>query len=119
WDGLAFGTLLEAGERGVAQAVASSLAAFKSYGPAPVHRRVELLTKAAAALEGAADEIASLVSDDIGKPIRIARIEVRRGVEFVRGCAAVIANLGGETIPVDASAAGAGGLGFVRRIPYG
>jgi acyl-CoA reductase-like NAD-dependent aldehyde dehydrogenase len=37
----------------------------------------------------------------------------------VRACAAEILRVGGETLPLDAVPAGAGRMGFTRRVPYG
>jgi acyl-CoA reductase-like NAD-dependent aldehyde dehydrogenase len=118
-DGTLIGTILEAGSQGVAAAVSSARLAGKLYGSAPLHRRVELLHIAGDALEEASEDLARLVCEDVGKPIRIARVEAKRGVDFVRACAAAASQLGGETVPVDAASAGAGCFGFVQRIPYG
>lgn len=118
-DGTFVGTILEAGARGVAAAVSSAKLASKVQGTEPLHRRVELLQIACDALKEASEELAGLVCEDVGKPIRIARVEAKRGVDFVRACAAAASQLGGETVPVDAVSAGAGCFGFVQRIPYG
>jgi acyl-CoA reductase-like NAD-dependent aldehyde dehydrogenase len=118
-DGVTIGRIAEAGSSGVAAAVAAARACFAEHRKAPLHRRVEWLKAGAAALARAADEIAGLISEDIGKPIRIARGEVKRGVEFIEACAAAAAQLGGEVLPLDAVAQGAGHLGFTRRVPYG
>jgi acyl-CoA reductase-like NAD-dependent aldehyde dehydrogenase len=118
-DGGCTGWMLEAGQEGVVAAVASAQAAFLACRSAPLHRRLSWLRDAARGLSEAAEEVAALISTDIGKPIRLARFEVRRGVEFLEGCAAAAAQLGGEVLPLDATANGAGLIGMVRRIPYG
>lgn len=118
-DGARIGTILEAGEPGVTAAVASAKAAATVHGRSALHRRTELLSLAAAALETSSEDVAQLICEDVGKPIRLARFETKRGADLIRGCAAVASQLGGETVPVDAVAGGTGCFGFVRRIPYG
>jgi len=118
-DGQAAATMLEAGGAGVAAAVASAQRAFIASRHAPLHARLAWLRDCARALSGAAEEVASLICADIGKPIRLARFEAQRGVEFIGNCAAAAAQLGGEVLPVDAAASGAGTIGMVRRVPYG
>lgn len=113
------GLVLEAGPDGVAAAVAAAQAAFVAHRSMPLHARMALLQAAAAALDGAAEELAGLIRDDVGKPIRVARFEIRRGAEFCRATAAAAAGLGGETIPLDSVPSGAGCLGFVKHVPYG
>ncbi|MCK8784503.1 aldehyde dehydrogenase family protein [Roseomonas sp. NAR14] len=118
-DGHVIGTMLEAGAEGVEAAVAAARAAFLAQRRAPLHQRLAWLRAAARALEGAAEEIAGLISADIGKPIRAARFEARRGVEFLEATAAAASQLGGEVLPLDAAANGAGTIGMTRRVPYG
>ena len=66
--------------------------------------RLGWLQVGARALGAAAEELARLVSEDVGKPIRAARFEARRGAEFMEGCAAAAAGLSGEVLPVDLAA---------------
>jgi acyl-CoA reductase-like NAD-dependent aldehyde dehydrogenase len=84
-----------------------------------LHQRIGWLQAAAGALDGAAEELAQLIREDVGKPIKAARFEVKRGVEFLTATAATVAQIGGEMIPLDAAANGAGCIGMVRHVPYG
>lgn len=118
-DGATIGRIAEAGIAGVEAAVSAAASAFVAERRAPLHRRLAWLKSAAAALAAAGDEIAALISEDVGKPIRLARIEVKRGAEFLDACAATAAQLGGEVLPLDAVAQGAGHLGLTRRVAYG
>ena len=85
----------------------------------PLHQRVAWLQAAAAALTANADEIAALICEDVGKPIRSARFEVRRGAEFLLGCASALSQMNGDVLPLDSTATGEGQFGFTRRVPYG
>jgi acyl-CoA reductase-like NAD-dependent aldehyde dehydrogenase len=118
-DGAVIGRISEAGSAGVAAAVEAAQATFSAHRKAPLHQRIAWLHAAAQALEGDAETLAQTIREDVGKPIRLARFEVRRGAEFLRACAATASQLGGELLPLDAAANGAGCLGMVRHIPYG
>src|SRR5260370_30220847 len=85
----------------------------------PAHARIGWLKAAAKALLGATDDIAATICTDVGKPIRMAAFEVRRGAEFLEATAAALTQFGSETVPLDVTPAGAGHLGFVRHVPYG
>ena len=113
------GAIVEAGEAGVAAAVQLAKAAFEANRKAPVHQRVKWLRDGAAALRKAVDEIAPVISQDVGKPIRVCRGEIARGAEFIEAVAACLPQMNGEVLPLDATAPGDGHFGFTRRIPYG
>ncbi len=118
-DGKAIGRIAEAGRAGVDKAVAAASAAFARHRKQPTHVRIGWLRAAAKALLEASDEIAATICTDVGKPIRMASFEVRRGAEFLEATAAALTQFGGETVPLDVTPAGAGHFGFVRHIPYG
>ncbi|WP_431284336.1 aldehyde dehydrogenase family protein [Humitalea sp. 24SJ18S-53] len=118
-DGATTGDILEAGDAGVEAAVAAAAAAFDRLRGAPQHQRIAWLKTAATALSAASEEIAQIIAEDVGKPIRLARGEVKRGVEFIEGCAAALPNLNGEILPLDSATNGAGLLGMVRHVPFG
>ena len=118
-DGKVIGRIVEAGPDGVEAAVRVASAAFAANRKAPVHQRVTWLKAAAAVLLASAEEIAAVISEDVGKPIRSCRFELRRGAEFFEVCAAALPQLNGEVLPLDSAAAGTGLFGFTRRIPYG
>ena len=60
-DGKLIGRIAEAGEPGVEAAVRAASAAFAAHRKAPLHQRIAWLKSAAAALTGAADDIAALI----------------------------------------------------------
>lgn len=118
-DGSVIARVAESGVEGVDRAVGAAVAAFAANRKQPTHQRIAWLKNAAAALTSAADEIASLMCTDVGKPMRMANFEVKRGAEFLEGCAAALTQFGGETLPLDATAPGTNHVGFVRHVPYG
>jgi acyl-CoA reductase-like NAD-dependent aldehyde dehydrogenase len=118
-DGKVVGRIAEAGQAGVDKAVAAASAAFAKHRKQPTHVRIGWLKAAATALLQARDDIAATICTDVGKPIRMASFEVRRGAEFLEATAAALTQFGGETVPLDVTPAGANHFGFVRHIPYG
>ena len=87
--------------------------------PLSAHRRAEILDGVARALADRHEEMARTVSDEAGKPIKAARVEVTRAISTYTTSAAVARTLVGEMVPMDASPAGEGKLGLTLRRPVG
>src|ERR687888_272922 len=87
--------------------------------PLPAHRRAEILVRVAGALGRRHDEVARLISDEAGKPMKAARVEARRGMSTYTFAAVEARKLAGEMVPMDASQAGEGKLAFTLRRPVG
>jgi len=113
------GQLLDAPAEVVDRAVQDCRQAWLAARRSTVAERVAWLNRAADAIEAQAGELVGLIVRDIGKPRRAAAFEVGRAAQFVRAAAVQVQTLGGETLPLDAAAAGAGRLGYTRRVPYG
>jgi acyl-CoA reductase-like NAD-dependent aldehyde dehydrogenase len=118
-DGQVVGRIAEAGKSGVDAAVAAAKAAFAANRKAPAHQRIAWLKAGAAVLTKNAEELATLICEDVGKPIRVSKFEGRRGAEFMEATVAAMTQLTSEVLPVDITPAGAGHFGFTRRHPYG
>ncbi len=118
-DNAVIGQIAESGPDGVATAVTSARAAFLAHRKTAMAVRIGWLKAAAAAMRTAVDEIVALISEDVGKPVRMARFEVNRGIDFIEACIAAVPQLKGEVLALDAAAAGAGLTGLTRRVPYG
>jgi acyl-CoA reductase-like NAD-dependent aldehyde dehydrogenase len=100
-------------------AVRHAHAAFLKHRDATVGKRVEWLNAAADAIDRIEGELVRSLIRFIGKPRRAATFEAKRVGAFIRACAAQLPHLGGEVLPLDAAAAGAGRFGFTTRVPYG
>jgi acyl-CoA reductase-like NAD-dependent aldehyde dehydrogenase len=87
--------------------------------PLPAHRRAEILDAVAAALGERRDEAAELICAEAGKPLKAARVEAERAASTYRFAAVEARRLAGELVPMGASPAGAGKLGFTIRVPIG
>src|SRR5436853_6079108 len=87
--------------------------------PLPAHKRAEILVRVAAALGRRHDEVARLISDEAGKPMKAARVEAQRAMSTYTFAAVEARKLAGEMIPMDAAQAGEGKLAFTLRRPSG
>lgn len=88
-------------------------------GALPAHQRAAILDEVAVALTEHAETLARGITAEVAKPITTARVEVARAIDTFRFAAATARTLGGEVVPLDASAAGEGRLGFTLRVPRG
>jgi acyl-CoA reductase-like NAD-dependent aldehyde dehydrogenase len=87
--------------------------------PLPAHKRAEILVKVAGALGRRHDEVARLISDEAGKPMKAARVEALRAMSTYTFAAVEARKLAGEIVPMDAAQAGTGKLAFTLRQPIG
>ena len=87
--------------------------------PLPAHKRAEILVRVAGALGRRHDEVARLISDEAGKPLKAARVEAARAMSTYTFAAVEARKLAGEMVPMDAAQAGEGKLGFTLRRPIG
>lgn len=118
YDGSPVGAVPACTTEHLDRAVAVALDRHRA-GPPPAHERAAILDRVAAALAGRLDEFARSISAESAKPISTATVEAQRAVDTIRFSAAVARTLTGEMVPMDASSAGVGKLGFVKRVPVG
>ena len=113
------GTVHEATEADVHEALARADAAKPVMAALSAHRRGAILDKTSGLLAAQVDDIARLMAAESGKPMRYARGEVRRAVETFQFAADEARRLHGETVPLDAAQTGAGKIGYFVRVPVG
>jgi acyl-CoA reductase-like NAD-dependent aldehyde dehydrogenase len=100
-------------------AVKSAHAAFRANRKQPMAVRAGWLNAAAKEIDAVRDDIVRALMKDIGKPKKPATFEATRTGQFLRFTANEMSSMGGESLPLDIMAAGAGKYGFTRRVPYG
>jgi acyl-CoA reductase-like NAD-dependent aldehyde dehydrogenase len=118
YDGRELAQVPKCGGDDVDRAVAAARLAIGD-DPLPAWRRAEILDTAARALRERVDDFARIIADEAAKPIKTARIEATRAVSTFTFAATAARDLAGEIVPMDASDAGAGKLGFTLRRPIG
>ena len=87
--------------------------------PLPAHKRAEILVRVAGALGKRHDEVARVISDEAGKPLKAAKIEASRAMSTYTFAAVEARKLAGDVVPMDASQSGEGKLAFTLRTPIG
>ena len=117
YSGDVVGRVAKAGPRETCQALDAAERAMRE--PLPAHKRAEILVRVAAALGRRHDEVARVISDEAGKPIKAARVEAQRAMSTYTFAAVEARKLAGEMVPMDAAQAGAGKLAFTLRRPIG
>ena len=85
----------------------------------PQHARADLLDRASELVGERVDELAETISAEAGKPLKTAKVEASRCVDTLAFSAVEARKLTGGTVPMEASAAGAGKLGVMMRVPFG
>ena len=117
YSGDVVGRVAKAGPAETCQALDAAEKAMQE--PLPAHKRAEILVRVAAALGRRHDEVARLISDEAGKPMKAARVEAQRAMSTYTFAAVEARKLAGEMIPMDAAQAGEGKLAFTLRRPIG
>ncbi|BBL79245.1 aldehyde dehydrogenase [Rubrobacter xylanophilus] len=103
------------GEPEVDAAVRNAREALSGWQQLPASKRGEILGEAARAVLAARDELAPLLTGEQGKPLREARIEIRRFVHTLEHYAGLAKNIRGGYVPdLDE-----GAYGLILRRPVG
>jgi acyl-CoA reductase-like NAD-dependent aldehyde dehydrogenase len=117
YSGDVVGRVAKAGADETRRAIDAAARAMRD--PLPAHKRAEILVRVAGYLGRRHDEIAQLISAEAGKPLKAARVEAARAISTYTFAAVEARKLAGEMVPMDASQAGEGKLGFTLRRPVG
>ena len=119
YTGETIGVVPVASRETVEKAIASAHEAFPAYSRLPAHKRFRILEKVSQLLAKHQDEIAAIICREAGKAWKYSVGEVTRAVETFQFSAEEAKRVHGETIPMDASVAGEGRVGFYLRCPVG
>ena len=117
YSGDVVGRVAKAGAAETRRAIDAAEEAMRE--PLPAHKRAEILVRVAGALGKRHEEVARLISDEAGKPMKAAKIEAARAMSTYTFSAVEARKLAGEMVPMDASQAGEGKLAFTLRRPIG
>lgn len=117
WDQTVVGSFAVASDDDTEDAITASHRALREGLPA--FARAEILERTSLVIAGRAEEIATTLSQEAGKPITAARAEVARASIVLRLAADEARRLPSETVQLDAFEAGAGMLAFTIPEPLG
>jgi acyl-CoA reductase-like NAD-dependent aldehyde dehydrogenase len=118
YDGTVVGRVALGDAALVDRCAIAARAAFEA-GDFPQHERAAVLDRAAGLVGERLDDLALTIAAEAGKPLKTAEAEAGRCVDTLTFSAVEARKLSGGTVPMDASAAGAGKLGVMLRVPYG
>jgi acyl-CoA reductase-like NAD-dependent aldehyde dehydrogenase len=119
YNGEIVGVLPASRPEDVDAAIAAAERAEVVMAEMPAYRRSEILARTAALIRERSEDIARTIAAEAGKALKFARAEVDRGINTFTIAAEEAKRLHGETIPLDAIAAGEGYFGFWMRRPVG
>src|SRR5437764_3035286 len=117
YSGDVVGRVAKAGAAETRHAIDAAELAMRE--PQPAHKRAEILVRVAGSLGRRHDDVARLISQEAGKPMKAARVEAKRAMSTYTFAAVEARKLAGEMVPMDAAQAGEGKLAFTLRIPRG
>jgi acyl-CoA reductase-like NAD-dependent aldehyde dehydrogenase len=119
WDQKPIAEIAVGANRDMDDAMAIATGAFLEMRHMPTHRRAAILDATARGLEARADEIATLIARESGKPIKFSRGEVARAVVTFTLAASETYRARGEVLPIDLEARAEGRLCMWERVPRG
>jgi glyceraldehyde-3-phosphate dehydrogenase (NADP+) len=119
WSGEEIGRVVLADEALADRAVAACVKAGVTLSRLSSHDRKTILNRVARAIDARADDFATLIAREAGKPITMARAEVARGVSTFEIAAEEATRITGEMMPLDVTAASRGYSGSWVRVPAG
>jgi glyceraldehyde-3-phosphate dehydrogenase (NADP+) len=119
FDGTLVGRTWLAGDEQFETAANASVAAARPMRSLAAYERGAILSKASGMIVQRRDEIARNLAGEAGKPIKDALVETDRAAMTFQVAADEARRLGGEYVPMDLAAHGAGRLAIVKRMPIG
>lgn len=119
YRGTPFATVPASSRVDVDRAVAAAVRAFAETRRMPAHRRSEIVRRAAEGIAARREEFARTIAVEAGKALKYARIEVDRAISTFTFAAEEAKRIHGETVPLDATPAGEGAVGYYVRVPVG
>jgi acyl-CoA reductase-like NAD-dependent aldehyde dehydrogenase len=119
WDGRHVATVSLPTEAQVEEAVAAADRVQAELAATPAHVRAGALAHVSARLAERAEEIALLLVEENGKPLKWSRGEVARAISTFRWAAEEARRWSGDLQRLDTDAAGEDRLAVVRRRPRG
>jgi acyl-CoA reductase-like NAD-dependent aldehyde dehydrogenase len=119
WRGDVVGEVVLADEARAELAVTAAVRAFEKTRRMPSFEKKRLLQRVSSAVDAQGEVFAELIAREAGKPISLARAEVKRAVSTLELGAEEAARMGGEVLPLDLNEASVGFAGGYTRVPAG
>ncbi|KGP71346.1 aldehyde dehydrogenase family protein [Pontibacillus yanchengensis] len=118
YNGDVFATVSKASEQEVEDAINHAQAAFESED-FPPYQRYKTLLKVSELLQAHKEELAQVITNEAGKPIKQARTEIDRATQTFELSAEEAKRITGEGVPVEAAPGSENRMAFTMRVPVG
>ena len=119
FDGGVIARVTQGRREHVEAAIAAAVKAFGTTRRLPAFERQRVLRRVADSIAERRNEFAGTLSQEAGKPIKLARIEVDRAIFIFNVAAEEATRIYGEYLPLDWQQSTAGRWGIVKRFPLG
>ncbi len=119
YDGALVGGTYLAGHEEFEEAVASAEIAYEELKTYPAYKRAALIGAVVDGIEVNAEEFSRTIALEAGKPIRDARIEVKRAQNTFQLALEEAKRMEGVALPLDVFEGADGRIGIIRRFPIG
>jgi acyl-CoA reductase-like NAD-dependent aldehyde dehydrogenase len=106
-------------EGDIEAAIAAASDVFDETRKLPVHARADALNHISERLGERADEVANLIAQEGGKPLKWAKVEATRAQSTFRWAAEECRRYSGDLMRLDTEASLGSRLGIIRRFPLG
>jgi len=93
--------------------------AFENNKDIPLSQRIDWIEDVINSLKEKKDQIALTITEEVGKPIKFAKIEVDRCIETLRLSVSAMIEFNGETFNSDAMPSGRDAIAYYKRVPVG
>ncbi len=85
----------------------------------PSYKREEILNKISLGIKKRGEELAKIIANESGKPIKYARAEVKRASMTFQIASQEVMRINGEVLSLDAAQMAENRIGIIRRFPIG
>src|ERR1700736_4353949 len=119
FDGSVIARVVQGRHQHAEAAIAAAVKAFGTTRRLPAFERQRVLRRISALMTERKQEFARTLTQEAGKPIKAARIEVERAIFTFNVAAEESTRINGEFLPLDWQEFTAGRWGVVRRFPLG
>ncbi|WP_077624435.1 aldehyde dehydrogenase family protein [Sediminibacillus massiliensis] len=113
-----YAVVSKAGGQEVEKAVASAEFAFKK-NPLSPYKRYQILKRVSELLLEKKEELAQVIMNEAGKPIKQARTEVERAAQTFEVASEEAKRISGEGVPVEAAPGSENRMAFTIKVPVG
>ncbi|WP_180954956.1 aldehyde dehydrogenase family protein [Bacillus sp. V3-13] len=119
YSGVLLANISKADAADVNTAIEGAHEVFQQMKEMPAHQRSAIIYRAVELMRERKEELAKIIAQEAGKPIKTARGEIDRTIVTYQFAAEESKRIYGETIPMDAAPGGENRLGVTWREPLG